>query len=172
MSSVTDMNRMFYRLTAFNQDIGDWDVSSVTNMQYTFWQTIEFDQDLGSWDVSAVTDMSHMFERATVFNQDIGNWDVSSVTDMNRMFYLASAFNQDIGSWDVSSVTGTGAITDDNQSATSSGQGHIHAARVGQKANLAFRIGANAGDEHGFLLTSLKAVDRIDFKIVGIPPLT
>jgi len=36
VSSVTNMNRMcmFVSATAFNQNIGGWDVSSVTDMSY------------------------------------------------------------------------------------------------------------------------------------------
>ena len=105
VSNVTDMSRMFYRLTSFNQDIGGWDVSNVTNMMYMFYKTSSFNQDIGRWNVSNVTDMSWMFSEALSFNHDIGGWDVSNVTDMSYMFYGASSFNHDIGDWDVSRVT-------------------------------------------------------------------
>jgi len=104
-STVTNTAHMFSGATAFNQDIGDWDVSNVTNMSSMFAEATAFNQNIGSWNVSNVTDMESMFYRATAFNQDIGNWDVSNVTDMESMFYRATAFNQDIGNWDVGKVT-------------------------------------------------------------------
>jgi surface protein len=105
VSSVTNISRMFYNATAFNQDIDSWNVSSVTNMQNMFRSATAFNQDIDSWNVSSVTTMYRMFYNATAFNQDIGSWNVSSVTTMEQMFYDATAFNQDIGSWNVSSVT-------------------------------------------------------------------
>ena len=102
-TKVTDMGYMFYGATAFNQPIGNWDVSNVTNMVYMF-SGATFNQDIGNWDVSNVTNMAYMFYDAT-FNQPIGNWDVSNVTDMRGMFQNSQAFNQPIGNWDVSNVT-------------------------------------------------------------------
>ena len=44
-SSVTTMNRARH-LSHFNQDIGDWDVSSVTNMDRMFYIATAFNQDI------------------------------------------------------------------------------------------------------------------------------
>ena len=107
LSRVTDMQYMFYGASAFNGDIGSWDVPGVTHMRGLFFGASDFNQDIGSWDVSSVTDMRYMFSLATFFNQDIGSWDVSSVTDMEYMLTGASDFNQDIGSWNTSGVTST-----------------------------------------------------------------
>lgn len=98
-SSVTNMSRMFQAATAFNQDIGGWDVSSVTNVDVMFREASSFNQDIGSWNVSSVTNMSIMFFSASSFNQNIGGWDVSSVTNMNDMFRLAGAMTFPLGSW-------------------------------------------------------------------------
>ena len=107
LSSVTDMSNMFFRASAFNGDLSNWNVSSVTDMSYMFIAATSFNGDLSSWNVSSVTDMSYMFNDATSFNGDLSSWDVSSVTDMNGMFSRATSFNGDLSSWDVSSVTDT-----------------------------------------------------------------
>ena len=106
------MGSAFLRATAFNADIGDWDVSSMTDMAYAFSGATAFDADIGAWDVSKVTGMEEMFYVASTFDADIGDWDVSSVTDMFEMFRGASTFNADIGDWDVSSVTDMDGIFD------------------------------------------------------------
>ena len=103
-TKVTDMNRMFYYLQTFNQDISSWDVSNVTNMEIMFDNTDAFNQPIGNWDLSSVNNLYGMFYNAKAFNQPIGNWDVSNVTNMSFMF-SSSVFNQDISSWDVSKVT-------------------------------------------------------------------
>ena len=55
MSSVTDMSDMFYEASAFNQDIGDWNVSSVTDIQWMFYELVPSTKPIGDWNVSSVT---------------------------------------------------------------------------------------------------------------------
>ena len=45
LSKVTDIQRMFFGATVFNQDIGDWDVSNVTVMHRLFREATAFNQD-------------------------------------------------------------------------------------------------------------------------------
>ena len=45
-----------------------------------------FNQPIGNWDVSNVTNMFSMFSNAAAFNQPIGDWNVSNVTNMAYMF--------------------------------------------------------------------------------------
>ena len=55
---------MFFRASAFNQDISKWDVSSGTNFVILLLLSQRF-----------------MFTGATAFNQDISDWNVSSGID-------------------------------------------------------------------------------------------
>ena len=59
-TKVTDMNRMFYYLQTFNQDISSWDVSNVTNMEIMFDNTNSFNQPIGNWDLSSVNNLYGM----------------------------------------------------------------------------------------------------------------
>ena len=104
VSSVTNMESMFWTVYEFNQPIGDWDVSNVENMNFMFSGTKAFNQPIGNWDVSSVTKMNGLFFGAIEFNQPIGKWNVSNVVSMERMFVNATKFNQHIGKWDVSNV--------------------------------------------------------------------
>ena len=69
---------MFQSATAFNQNIGNWDVSKVTRMDGMFANT-PFNQPIGNWNVSGVTNMSAMFINAISFNQDLSSWCVSLI---------------------------------------------------------------------------------------------
>ncbi|TSE10131.1 BspA family leucine-rich repeat surface protein [Aquimarina algiphila] len=104
LSRVESLKSMFYGVSYFNGDIGDWDVSNVTDMGGMFYRAISFNQDIGGWNVSNVTNMGQMFEGVRYFNGDIGNWNVSNVTNMMSMFKGVSAFGKDIGVWNVSNV--------------------------------------------------------------------
>ena len=50
---VTDMSRLFYSESSFNDAISTWDVSGVTSMYYMFYDASSFNQDLG-WCVDDV----------------------------------------------------------------------------------------------------------------------
>ena len=112
VSNVMVMDVMFEGAEAFNQPIGEWNVSNVTSMDSMFAGATSFNQPIGNWNVSNVTRMGGLFNGATVFNQPIGEWDVSNVTSMDSMFAGARVFNQPIGNWNVSNVTNMEAMFD------------------------------------------------------------
>ncbi len=107
---VTDMSGMFFRCSAFNQPLGNWNVSNVTNMMEMFHNCSSFNQPLDKWNVSNVTNMERMFHNCSSFNQPLDKWNVSNVTNMGGMFYGCSSFNQPLDHWDVSKVTHMGGM--------------------------------------------------------------
>ena len=112
LSQVTNMLRMFFNCTSFNQPLNNWDVSKVTGMIQMFSGCTSFNQPLNNWDVSKVTGMIQMFSGCASFNQPLNNWNVSKVTDMWQMFRGCTSFNQPLNSWDVSKVTDMGWMFD------------------------------------------------------------
>jgi len=65
---------MFRKVTAFNQNIGSWDVSNVTDMSYMFQKTNLFNQDLSSWDVNGVTSCSGFSQDASLTDTNTPNF--------------------------------------------------------------------------------------------------
>ena len=113
------MNIMFENATAFNQDIGEWDVSKVTTMSNMFYNAINFNNGssstISNWSAPYCTRFAGMFNSNTnsAFNQPLTNLvDTSGVTSctMANMFQNATVFNQNIGEWDVSKVTSMAAM--------------------------------------------------------------
>ena len=51
--------------SAFNQPIGNWDVSNVTDMSCLFCYAESFNQDISSWSVDGVIDCDAFSEGAT-----------------------------------------------------------------------------------------------------------
>jgi hypothetical protein len=96
---------LFRDATAFNQNIGSWEVTNVAFIRSMFRGATSFNQDVGLWNVSRLTDMSFMFCGALCFNQEIGPWYESNVTNMEKMLFRATAVNQGIRFWDISRVT-------------------------------------------------------------------
>lgn len=63
VSNVEDMSEMFYKASAFNQSLTNWNISKVENMRRMFYKAHSFNQSLGQWDISRVEDRSEMFGR-------------------------------------------------------------------------------------------------------------
>jgi surface protein len=116
-AASVSMIGMFQSATAFNRNIGSWDVSKVTTFANMFQGASNFNNGLASgvagtmaWNTINATTMTSMFQSASAFNQNIGAWNVFKVNEFGGMFYLASKFNNgesaDINNW-VLKTTGT-----------------------------------------------------------------
>ena len=108
-SGVTDMYRLFFRRSDFNEDLSEWNVSKVETMEGMFSGAKAFNKPIGGWDVSNVKTMEGMFYGATAFDKTIDGWNVSNVKTMEGMFYGATAFNPPIDGrkWFIPTTTKT-----------------------------------------------------------------
>jgi len=81
---------MFEDATNFNQPIntvGDkWNTSNVTNMYAMFYKATAFDQNISGWDTSNCASMDYMFNDSPFF-QDISGWVVQNTCSTGRMFH-------------------------------------------------------------------------------------
>lgn len=63
-----------------------------------------FNKDIGGWDMSNVIYTHDMFKGGTAFNQDFGNWDISKLIKTRRTFRDSTTFNQDLTGWCVTNI--------------------------------------------------------------------
>ena len=68
-------------------DLNDIDVSLIMDMSYLFYgsKLSEFNGNISEWDVSNVKDMRGMFAYSN-FNQDISNWILRKDCNVNHVF--------------------------------------------------------------------------------------
>ena len=120
VSTVSDMNNMFYNADSFNKDIGNWNTKNVINFQEMFELATAFQQDISKWNTISATNMTQMFYRSTNFNNNglpltssqvtqhgetYNSWDTRNVSTMDFMFASNHSSNIDISNWDTSNVT-------------------------------------------------------------------
>lgn len=108
VGNVTNFFRMFDGNTAFNQNIGNWNIGEnvvgTINMSGMFKDTHKFNQPLGSWNMSKVASMNGMFFGAKLFNQSIETWNVNNVVEFISMFENTEVFDQNLEAWNISSA--------------------------------------------------------------------
>jgi len=68
MAAVANMNTMFYFATAFNQNIGRWNVASVSGMNSAFASAVSFNYNLAAWNVDRVVDLTGSFDSTTALD--------------------------------------------------------------------------------------------------------
>ena len=93
VTSVTDMGYMFYGATSFNSDITGWAPdSSLSYMANIFDGASAFDQNLGSWDIRNVFNMTNIFNNTALstanYDSILNGWNQlpslrNSVTTFN-----------------------------------------------------------------------------------------
>lgn len=106
VSSVTDMSYMFNAAIVFNGDITGWNdkLMALVNASCMFCSANAFNQPIGNWNVSNVQHFTEMFYNAKAFNQPIPTWNLTGSTSTKGMFKMAINFNQDISGWNTSII--------------------------------------------------------------------
>ena len=106
VSRINNMTNAFHH-TAFNEDIGNWDVANVSTIISMFQSTTKFDRDLSKWRFASGAEIRWAFRWAIKFNnggQPL-TWNTDGITLMDQMFY-GTSFNQDVSSWNLTSCSG------------------------------------------------------------------
>jgi hypothetical protein len=93
VQNVTNANSMFNNASAFNNggssSIGNWNTSNLGNQGINqMFRSTAFNQDIGNWDISNVVGSNANIFRSTPFNQYLGNWQLNTaLTSLAFMFY-------------------------------------------------------------------------------------
>ena len=92
LSTVTRFNFATYNFNLLPNltKVPNFLPSNITNMVGMFFKASAFNQDLNNWNVSNVTNMSDMFYIASSFNQDLSNWCVSNFPTMPSGFNVGA----------------------------------------------------------------------------------
>ena len=56
------MSNLFYRASAFNQPIAEWNTAGVADMSCMFYRASAFNQPIAAWNTAGVGDMSRRVE--------------------------------------------------------------------------------------------------------------
>jgi surface protein len=112
------MASMFQNQSAFNRNIGSWNVSKVASFNFMFGHSIgtgSFNNgnsdSIKNWNMSSSTTIRTMFQRQPYFNREIGLWNISNATDIGFLIggavdkAFTNAGSPSIGSWNTSKVT-------------------------------------------------------------------
>jgi surface protein len=102
--SATDMGRMFFGASAFNQDISTWNTTNVVSFIGMFHGAYAFNKGISNWITTNVVTFYGMFAYARDFNQDISSWSVGASCSFNSAFYDAVSFNQNLNPWELQLV--------------------------------------------------------------------
>ena len=113
-SEVTNMEKLFYEKSDFNEDISNWKTENVTNMNHMFLGCGNFNQPIGNWNTQKVTTMVGMFTDCDNFNQPLNTWKLNTdnMVNMHSLFSGCSIFNQPLDQWNTENVTIMTAVFD------------------------------------------------------------
>ncbi len=103
-NATENISYMFNECAAFDQNLGNWDVSKVKTMKALFRACTKFKgQDLEKWanKIGMVEDMAQMFTNVTALATKFDDWQVGNVKDMSSMFQNANVAQTNFVKWDV-----------------------------------------------------------------------
>lgn len=113
-SSVTRMDKMFYRSRIEELNLSNFNTGNVTLMTSMFSEATATDIDVSSFDTSKVTDMYMMFRNIKDPSLDIRHFNTNNVVDMRNMFSYISENTTvtGLGSLDTTSVRSMSGMFD------------------------------------------------------------